>query len=564
MKKILFFNLITYLFFSYDSYACTTVQTEKQPNIDELLQVEQPVIDYCDYFFDQDNPIISFDTENVIKELAEYINNKNTDHNVYPIDSDLLIAIVRILQDSKQKLKIAHDIDEICEFLKSKKQEFEQALEKAIIKKYNFYCKKRNKEGKATTSLASSSSFANQKSRTSSVSLYESFQIYQEVLDKISLPTASMEDTIERINRLIAKIEGMITSDLERYMGLVKSPHQIIRLISIVKQEKFTEEEKEEIEKAFFTIADSNVGKLLLKRIQIEIENLREKGHSPKLTIHKSNFHTSYNIANKHFYALDILPELVGKLNFTLFNAGKASQPHLMYKEGEPQLDVAIFHELVHWFHFLNDGKRAKEYKGGREGLITKVDNHPLYSFYYEGKDVKLPETKASLFIWSSLTSDVVPTYRVNFEEMLTICGLPSNKHGYKVGDELSENLYRAEKGLPLRFGHKLMTFVESRSIKLKVYECIDYYRIHFPMLQLKPPVYGEFSCKDYDDNSRNMAKIKGLDGMYFYTILTEYVKLYKNYLSEKMYIKENGRNPYYYYLLNSSCQSVLQGLKLD
>lgn len=120
MKKILFFTLITYVFFSYDSYACTTVQTEKkQPNIDELLKFKQPVIYYYNYFFDQDNPIISFDTETVIKELAEYI-NKNTDHNVYPIDSDLLIAIVRILQKSKQKLKIAHDIDEVCEFLKSK------------------------------------------------------------------------------------------------------------------------------------------------------------------------------------------------------------------------------------------------------------------------------------------------------------------------------------------------------------------------------------------------------------------------------------------------------------
>lgn len=222
----------------------------------------------------------------------------------------------------------------------SKKQEFEQALEKAIIKKYNFYSKKRNEEGKTTTSLASSSSSANQRSRTPGVSLYEGFQIYQEVLDKISLPTASMEDTIERINRLIAKMEGMITPDLESYMGLVtcgSSPssdyssqlevkevtHKIIRLISIVKQEKFTEEEKEEIEKAFLTIADSNVGKLLLKRIQIEIENLRKKGHSPKLTIHKSNFHTSYNDTNKHSYALDILPELVSKLNFTLFNRGK-------------------------------------------------------------------------------------------------------------------------------------------------------------------------------------------------------------------------------------------------
>lgn len=50
---------------------------------------------------------------------------------------------------------------------------------------------------------------------------------------------------------------------------------------------------------------------------------------------------------------------------------------------------------------------------------------------------------------------------------------------------------------------------------------------------------------------------------MYFYAIPTKYVGLYKNYLSEKMYIKENGRNPYYYYL-NNSCQSVLQALKLN
>ena len=53
----------------------------------------------------------------------------------------------------------------------------------------------------------------------------------------------------------------------------------------------------------------------------------------------------------------------------------------------------------------------------------------------------------------------------VNFEEIRTILGSPNTIKNFLNGDELSENLYRAHIGQPLRFGHGSRGFYEDNKV---------------------------------------------------------------------------------------------------
>lgn len=156
---------------------------------------------------------------------------------------------------------------------------------------------------------------------------------------------------------------------------------------------------------------------------------------------------------------------------------------------------------------------------------------------------------------------------------MLTICGLPVNRKGYNIGDELSENLYRASKNLPFRFGHKLLTFVENETIKQKVTGCVDFYYRNFKELgTFTPPKNDSSKAKeDYDRYSADMTRLDGIDGMYFYTIPSSVLDKKFELLNLKnskppgdghYIIKDSPRA--YYYQKENYCKSVRSSLKLD
>jgi hypothetical protein len=135
---------------------------------------------------------------------------------------------------------------------------------------------------------------------------------------------------------------------------------------------------------------------------------------------------------------------------------------------------VGLFHELLHWFHFLLDPKR---YLGGADsaiknsdlGNIVTVDGNTIvigHYYYgalrnvYDSEEEEKAEVSAKTWYGSN---------NINYEEMLTILGGPPKDSyvfnnsitNYHEGDDLSENLFRLSLGLKMRFGHSCFAFFE-------------------------------------------------------------------------------------------------------
>jgi hypothetical protein len=180
---------------------------------------------------------------------------------------------------------------------------------------------------------------------------------------------------------------------------------------------------------------------------------------------------------------------------------------------------------MVHWLHKLDNLKSPSRSKIGEmpDGTIS-VKEHPLFLCYYgdhRSCSINTDNWKTSLIVWNN-SADIrklPPQIRVNFEEMLTICGLPENASGYIPRDELSENLYRAELGLPLRFGHRVITFIEDEAIFRRVYDGIKYY---CGILHIDTPACaGSENSEIYIGPARsfNLIEHRGAGKMFFHAI---------------------------------------------
>lgn len=104
---------------------------------------------------------------------------------------------------------------------------------------------------------------------------------------------------------------------------------------------------------------------------------------------------------------------------------------------------VALFHELVHWYHAIRNYERyIEELTQDR----TQVINKCIGALYYNNDD----NDEKAHWLTNYKGNEII-----SFEDMRTIFGMHSESEGYFEGDDLSENLYRAFWKRPLRYGHK-------------------------------------------------------------------------------------------------------------
>lgn len=143
-------------------------------------------------------------------------------------------------------------------------------------------------------------------------------------------------------------------------------------------------------------------------------------------------------------------------------------------------IDVAIFHEMLHWFHHLRNPKR--NYLEINANKTLHFNNTIISQYYWHGIDRcvlawNVNKENNYIHIWSS----GFPNH-LDFEEMRTILGMPHNSNtiNYLNGDDLSENLYRVCKGLPLRFGYNGQSFYEDRKVINRVINaCLKNYIVY-------------------------------------------------------------------------------------
>ena len=113
--------------------------------------------------------------------------------------------------------------------------------------------------------------------------------------------------------------------------------------------------------------------------------------------------------------------------------------------------DVWLFHEMLHWYHFLHDRKTYDAYSDDDDNTLEKITSHDIGRIFY-GKygssDDGLKKNSAHQWL-----AGIDEEAKISFEEMRTILGGAVN-HVNTDGDELSENAYRIYARLPMRFGH--------------------------------------------------------------------------------------------------------------
>lgn len=247
------------------------------------------------------------------------------------------------------------------------------------------------------------------------------------------------------------------------------------------------EAQKEEIRQIFEYIASYKIGKMLLYRILVELKRTLP-GLSPDTTQLRNQNKYIHLKKSKEGISYDKNKNVI-KLRFDWLNTSSDFQvvrrknridceivlERNFDEEAHPA--IYLFHELLHWYHFLHDPERFSKYEDGRNSNddLVEMNNHEIGRIYYSGLDFShsSKEQKAiSASPWMNEMDRVC-----DYEEMLTILGVPYNNpinighESLRNGDasngyELSENAFRSNiGGLPMRFGHHNFSFYENKNV---------------------------------------------------------------------------------------------------
>ena len=229
---------------------------------------------------------------------------------------------------------------------------------------------------------------------------------------------------------------------------------------------------------AFLTISANPVGRVLLYRLLIEIRRVDDTGNGCCedgiiLDLRRNNLRTievRYTTNGFSFVYADRC------INFDLRNLETLTL-HINHNRGgimgqgeKRPNNVALFHEMLHWFHYLRNFQKVLENKK-EDALSFK---YAMRCYYGD---------QSELCIWGA---------NCNAEEISTILGIPNhnkanhlayiatnsylslinmphdpivvlnngvrsyipNSERFLNGEDLSENAYRCSRGLHMRFGH--------------------------------------------------------------------------------------------------------------
>lgn len=131
-----------------------------------------------------------------------------------------------------------------------------------------------------------------------------------------------------------------------------------------------------------------------------------------------------------------------------------------------------VYHELLHWFHELRDVSRfaVEGWSFTASGVRPDLDvwRSPIIRYYWgepQPSHTALTQKRATLSPWILSCSGDAACDRVDVEEIRAILGAEPDVDDYLEGDDLSENRYRTELGLPMRFGHNRFLFFEDAQV---------------------------------------------------------------------------------------------------
>lgn len=243
----------------------------------------------------------------------------------------------------------------------------------------------------------------------------------------------------------------------------------------------FEEDPKDQIKTSFIQnfrkIASTSVGRVLLYRILIEIrrhttenKGVLETSIPNIIGIEDRNKNRSIEIRFGDYTFFESSARI--SVNFNppchLTVIGKKYDLYSYITTDPSTYDIDIFHEMNHWYHYLRHPDRQTYERNIKK---NEFYNYEIYKDYWgmipETESIK-EKREASMTPWIGRTED-----KIACEEIRNILGKQRNvtnnpglaNNAYFEGDDLSENLYRACLGKPLRFGHDTKAFYENNRV---------------------------------------------------------------------------------------------------
>ena len=258
----------------------------------------------------------------------------------------------------------------------------------------------------------------------------------------------------------------------------------------------------------FRKIASNLVGRELLYRILIEIRRYKDKdgvrvgvigadvlkdtwqdlliarNECRSTMIKWSNKGNYFNLGGRTigFRSMNIMTTTVSAL------VGDNHPIRLLERESS----IGLFHEMIHWFHWLRQPERFNQESAGypivfEEGLERLINlhetniNETLGGYFWGNLDGANSQDrwKVSAIPWLHESRNH-KIFWVNFEEIRAILGAPTEEqyrakvikneyhedhYYYLNGDDLSENKYRVSLKKKIRFGHGDQAFYEDKNV---------------------------------------------------------------------------------------------------
>lgn len=211
----------------------------------------------------------------------------------------------------------------------------------------------------------------------------------------------------------------------------------------------------------FRQIAANPVGRILLYRLLVEIRrhDNANNGIAEQNIVHDNrrngyrNILVEYGADGWWWSGLNATITFCNNPNNEVATVVNQNAPHTAMKRRE--LCIALFHEMLHWYHYLRDCIRANV----ESGLPYTNNANPILAFYFDINPNNPGNT------WGN--GDMV-----RVEEIRTILGVSQNINGrngahivgFLHGDDLSENLFRCslsfqrslrrQSNIPMRYGN--------------------------------------------------------------------------------------------------------------
>ena len=168
-------------------------------------------------------------------------------------------------------------------------------------------------------------------------------------------------------------------------------------------------------------------------------------------------------------------------INFSHDNAKKTTtliiKQRNLTTDGEARTsDIALFHEMLHWLHWLRNSAKQNDNKSHN----PKSFRYAMRCYYGDPSDLCAwgninAEEIATILGSPNLNRNPHPYTTIQGQDLInyeafSLRGLPNNgsimvqinginryipkRYQFLNGDDLSENAYRASRGQPMRFGH--------------------------------------------------------------------------------------------------------------